>query len=222
MNKRVFFFSLSFRWLYPRDEPNIARLMGMWSVWMFTVPSLRARECEPKVRRGNSHLFLIPPHGAKHSCRILCVNPLQKTLEAKHHKYAAPRRNSIVCTREDVKKKITRRVTCKCTPTSTRKSPPRAGLRTLLPGEGRAELPVRRRSARQCPHPRGVEILRRRLHRRLSPHGVHVLQQGRGHLQRWFRPRARQGQGLVLFGVSSTESTERGRGSRRRGRRLIA
>ena len=33
----------------PQDEPNIARLMGMWSIWMFTVPSLRARECDPKV-----------------------------------------------------------------------------------------------------------------------------------------------------------------------------
>lgn len=33
---------LSFNVIFPSDEPDIARLMGMWSIWMFTIPSLRA------------------------------------------------------------------------------------------------------------------------------------------------------------------------------------
>jgi hypothetical protein len=39
---------LSFNLLFPTDEPSIPRLLGMWSIWMFTVPSLRAKECMPK------------------------------------------------------------------------------------------------------------------------------------------------------------------------------
>lgn len=35
---------LSFNLLFPSDHPDIARLLGMWSVWMLTVPSWRARE----------------------------------------------------------------------------------------------------------------------------------------------------------------------------------
>ena len=54
---------LSYNLVLPSDEPNIARLMGMWSIWMFTVPSLRARECDPKVG-GTTHKTFI-------SCPIL-------------------------------------------------------------------------------------------------------------------------------------------------------
>ena len=30
---------LSFNVIFPSDQPDIARLMGMWSIWMFTIPS---------------------------------------------------------------------------------------------------------------------------------------------------------------------------------------
>lgn len=33
----------------------------MWSVWMFTVPSLRARECGPKEKDALNLLFLVLP-----------------------------------------------------------------------------------------------------------------------------------------------------------------
>ena len=52
---------LSYNVLLPSDEPNIARLMGMWSVWMFAVPSLRARECEPKEKDALNFLFVAIP-----------------------------------------------------------------------------------------------------------------------------------------------------------------
>jgi hypothetical protein len=52
---------LSFNILFPTDEPSIPRLMGMWSVWVFTVPSLRARECTPKEKDALNLLFLLLP-----------------------------------------------------------------------------------------------------------------------------------------------------------------
>ena len=52
---------LSYNVLLPSDEPNIARLMGMWSVWMFAVPSLRARECDPKEKDALNLLFVAIP-----------------------------------------------------------------------------------------------------------------------------------------------------------------
>lgn len=52
---------LSFNVLLPTDEPSIPRLMGMWSVWVFTVPSLRARECTPKEKDALNLLFLLLP-----------------------------------------------------------------------------------------------------------------------------------------------------------------
>ena len=52
---------LSYNVLLPSDEPNIARLMGMWSVWMFAVPSLRARECDPKEKDALNFLFIAIP-----------------------------------------------------------------------------------------------------------------------------------------------------------------
>lgn len=33
----------------------------MWSLWMFTVPSLRARECKPKEKEALNLLFLAIP-----------------------------------------------------------------------------------------------------------------------------------------------------------------
>ena len=48
---------LSYNVLLPSDEPH-ARLMGMWSVWMFAVPSLRARECDAKEKDALNFLFI--------------------------------------------------------------------------------------------------------------------------------------------------------------------
>ena len=52
---------LSYNVLLPSDEPTIARLMGMWSVWMFAVPSLRARECDPNEKDALNFLFVAIP-----------------------------------------------------------------------------------------------------------------------------------------------------------------
>ena len=52
---------LSFNLLYPSDDPSIPRLMGMWSVWMFTIPSLRARECLSREKDALNVLFLAVP-----------------------------------------------------------------------------------------------------------------------------------------------------------------
>ena len=53
--------ALSFNLLFPSDEPDIARLIGMWSIWMFTVPSLRARECTSAEKDALNVLFLAIP-----------------------------------------------------------------------------------------------------------------------------------------------------------------
>lgn len=52
---------LSYNVLLPSDEPNIARLMGFWSIWMFTVPSLRARDCSKREKDALNVLFLAIP-----------------------------------------------------------------------------------------------------------------------------------------------------------------
>ena len=52
---------LAFNVIYPSEEPTIARLMGMWSVWMFTVPSLRARDCGAKEKDALNLLFIAIP-----------------------------------------------------------------------------------------------------------------------------------------------------------------
>jgi|TARA_B110000977_G_scaffold42786_1_gene57927 hypothetical protein len=52
---------LSFNVLLPSNEPDIARLMGMWSVWMFAVPSLRARECDDAEKEALNVLFIAIP-----------------------------------------------------------------------------------------------------------------------------------------------------------------
>jgi len=52
---------LSYNLLFPTDEPSIPRLLGMWSIWMFTIPSLRARECMPKEKDALNLLFVAIP-----------------------------------------------------------------------------------------------------------------------------------------------------------------
>jgi hypothetical protein len=52
---------LSFNIIFPTDDPSIPRLMGMWSVWMFTIPSLRARECTAREKDALNLLFLLVP-----------------------------------------------------------------------------------------------------------------------------------------------------------------
>ncbi|KAK9805652.1 hypothetical protein WJX72_010235 [[Myrmecia] bisecta] len=52
---------LSYNIIFPTDEPSIARLIGMWSIWMFTVPSLRARECTAAEKDWLNYLFLLIP-----------------------------------------------------------------------------------------------------------------------------------------------------------------
>lgn len=52
---------LAFNVLLPSDGPDIWRLMGMWSIWMFTIPSLRARDCSPKEKEALNYLFLLVP-----------------------------------------------------------------------------------------------------------------------------------------------------------------
>uniref|UniRef100_A0A803L383 Uncharacterized protein n=1 Tax=Chenopodium quinoa TaxID=63459 RepID=A0A803L383_CHEQI len=52
---------LSFNLVFPSNEPDIWRLMGMWSIWMFTIPSLRARDCSNKEKEALNYLFLLIP-----------------------------------------------------------------------------------------------------------------------------------------------------------------
>lgn len=52
---------LAFNVIFPSDEPDIWRLMGMWSVWMFTIPSLRARDCSLKEKDALNYLFILVP-----------------------------------------------------------------------------------------------------------------------------------------------------------------
>uniref|UniRef100_A0A7S0RAW0 Uncharacterized protein n=1 Tax=Pyramimonas obovata TaxID=1411642 RepID=A0A7S0RAW0_9CHLO len=42
-------------------DPTIARLMGMWSIWMFTVPSLRARDCAKDEKDALNYAFILIP-----------------------------------------------------------------------------------------------------------------------------------------------------------------
>ncbi|KAF0926404.1 hypothetical protein E2562_024126 [Oryza meyeriana var. granulata] len=53
--------ALSFNLVFPSSEPDIWRLMGMWSIWMFTIPSLRARDCTNKEKEALNYLFLLVP-----------------------------------------------------------------------------------------------------------------------------------------------------------------
>eukprot|EP00245_Coleochaete_scutata_P017345 TRINITY_DN847_c0_g1_i1.p1 TRINITY_DN847_c0_g1~~TRINITY_DN847_c0_g1_i1.p1 ORF type:complete len:252 (-),score=28.06 TRINITY_DN847_c0_g1_i1:430-1161(-) len=53
--------ALSFNLIFPSDEPDLWRLMGMWSVWMFAIPSLRARDCSKQEKEALNYLFLLVP-----------------------------------------------------------------------------------------------------------------------------------------------------------------
>ncbi|KAK7396347.1 hypothetical protein VNO78_17281 [Psophocarpus tetragonolobus] len=53
--------ALSFNLIFPSDQPDIWRLMGMWSIWMFTIPSLRARDCSKNEKEALNYLFLLIP-----------------------------------------------------------------------------------------------------------------------------------------------------------------
>ncbi|XP_020212654.1 protein RESISTANCE TO PHYTOPHTHORA 1, chloroplastic [Cajanus cajan] len=53
--------ALSFNLIFPSEEPDIWRLMGMWSIWMFTIPSLRARDCSKNEKEALNYLFLLIP-----------------------------------------------------------------------------------------------------------------------------------------------------------------
>ncbi|KAL6783705.1 CPLD33 [Auxenochlorella protothecoides x Auxenochlorella symbiontica] len=52
---------LSYNVLLPSDHADIPRLIGMWSIWIFTVPSLRARQCSSKEKEALNYLFLAIP-----------------------------------------------------------------------------------------------------------------------------------------------------------------
>uniref|UniRef100_A0A7S0WWS8 Protein RESISTANCE TO PHYTOPHTHORA 1, chloroplastic n=1 Tax=Chlamydomonas leiostraca TaxID=1034604 RepID=A0A7S0WWS8_9CHLO len=52
---------LSFNIIWPTDEPSIARLMGMWAIWMFTIPSLRAKECTGREKEALNYMFVGMP-----------------------------------------------------------------------------------------------------------------------------------------------------------------
>nr|XP_043636366.1 protein RESISTANCE TO PHYTOPHTHORA 1, chloroplastic isoform X2 [Erigeron canadensis] len=53
--------ALSFNLIFPSNEPDLWRLMGMWSIWMFTIPSLRARDCSKNEKEALNYLFLLVP-----------------------------------------------------------------------------------------------------------------------------------------------------------------
>ncbi|KEH23700.1 hypothetical protein MtrunA17_Chr7g0259311 [Medicago truncatula] len=53
--------ALSFNLIFPSDQPDLWRLMGMWSIWMFTIPSLRARDCSKNEKEALNYLFLLVP-----------------------------------------------------------------------------------------------------------------------------------------------------------------
>lgn len=53
--------ALSFNLIFPSNEPDIWRLMGMWSIWMFAIPSLRARDCSKNEKEALNYLFLLIP-----------------------------------------------------------------------------------------------------------------------------------------------------------------
>ncbi|KAL8054933.1 hypothetical protein ABFX02_04G024400 [Erythranthe guttata] len=53
--------ALSYNLIFPSNEPDIWRLMGMWSIWMFTIPSLRARDCSKNEKEALNYLFILVP-----------------------------------------------------------------------------------------------------------------------------------------------------------------
>jgi len=51
----------AFNLIWPSDEPSVARLLGMWSIWMWTIPSLRARQCPQEEKEALNYAFLLVP-----------------------------------------------------------------------------------------------------------------------------------------------------------------
>lgn len=47
--------------LFPSEGATVARMLGMWSVWMLAVPSLRARECSQDEKEALDYAFLAMP-----------------------------------------------------------------------------------------------------------------------------------------------------------------
>jgi len=47
--------------IWPTDEPSIPRLLGMWSIWIFVVPSLRARDCGAREKDALNIAFVGMP-----------------------------------------------------------------------------------------------------------------------------------------------------------------
>ena len=47
--------------IYPTDDPSIPRLLGMWAIWIFEVPSLRARDCESNEKDALNLAFVAMP-----------------------------------------------------------------------------------------------------------------------------------------------------------------
>jgi len=52
---------LAFNIIFPTDGPDIPRLLGMWSLWIFSVPSLRARDCTKAEKDALNYAFLAIP-----------------------------------------------------------------------------------------------------------------------------------------------------------------
>ncbi|PSR86272.1 Catalase-3 like [Actinidia chinensis var. chinensis] len=53
--------ALSFNLIFSSNEPGIWRLTGMWSIWMFTIPSLQTRDCSKNDKEALNYLFLLVP-----------------------------------------------------------------------------------------------------------------------------------------------------------------
>ena len=49
---------LAFNVVAPSEGPSVTRALGMWSVWMLTVPSLRARACSKAEKDALNLLFV--------------------------------------------------------------------------------------------------------------------------------------------------------------------
>ena len=52
---------LAFNVVAPSEGPSVMRALGMWSVWMLTVPSLRARACSKAEKDALNLLFVALP-----------------------------------------------------------------------------------------------------------------------------------------------------------------
>mmetsp|Transcript_3739 Transcript_3739/g.9430 ORF Transcript_3739/g.9430 Transcript_3739/m.9430 type:complete len:251 (-) Transcript_3739:90-842(-) len=52
---------LAYNVIFPSEGPTIARMLGMWSVWMLAVPSLRARDCSSEEKDALNLLFVAIP-----------------------------------------------------------------------------------------------------------------------------------------------------------------